>query len=239
VALTHVSNALGTINPVRELVGLAREKGVPVLVDGAQAVPHQRVDVQELGCDFYAFSGHKVFGPTGVGVLWGRAEHLEAMPPYQSGGEMILSVSFEETLYKEIPHKFEAGTPDIAGVVGLGAALDYVSALGMDAVAAYEHELLAYASDALSRIPGLRPIGTAAKKASVLSFVLDGVHPHDVGTILDQEGIALRTGHHCAQPVMERFGVPATARASLALYNTSADIDALVAGLQRVREVFA
>jgi cysteine desulfurase/selenocysteine lyase len=238
-ALTHVSNALGTINPVRELVRMAHAHGVPVLVDGAQAVPHQRVDVDELGCDFYAFSGHKVFGPCGVGVLWGRAEHLEAMPPYQGGGEMILSVSFEETLFKEIPHKFEAGTPDIAGVVGLGTALDYLTQVGFDAVATHEGELLAYATEAVSQVPGLRLIGTAPRKASILSFVIDAAHPHDVGTILDSEGVAVRSGHHCAQPVMDRFGVPATVRASLALYNTRADIDALVSALFKVREVFA
>jgi cysteine desulfurase/selenocysteine lyase len=234
-----VSNALGTINPVRELVDVAHAAGVPVLVDGAQAVPHQRVDVQALGCDFYAFSSHKVFGPTGVGVLWGRGEHLDAMPPYQGGGEMILSVSFEETLYKEPPYRFEAGTPDIAGVVGLGAALDYVTALGLDAVEAHEQALLAYATERLREIPGLRLIGTAPHKAAVLSFVLDDVHPHDVGTILDRSGVAVRTGHHCAQPVMERFGVPATIRASLALYNTREDVDALVTALHEVREVFA
>jgi len=238
-AVTHVSNALGSVNPVRELVDRAHAAGVPILVDGAQAVPHQRVDVQALGCDFYAFSSHKVFGPSGVGVLWGRAEHLEAMPPYQGGGEMILTVTFEGSTWNEIPHKFEAGTPDIAGVVGLGAALDYVEALGLDAIADHERALLAYATDALLSVPGLRLVGTAPHKAAVLSFVLDGVHPHDVGTILDREGIAVRTGHHCAQPVMQRFGVPATARASLALYNTRSDVDALVAGLAKVREVFA
>jgi cysteine desulfurase/selenocysteine lyase len=238
-AITHVSNALGTLNPVRELVDLAHAAGVPVLVDGAQAVPHQTVDVQALGCDFYAFSGHKIFGPSGVGVLWGKAEHLEAMPPYQGGGEMILTVSFEESSWNEIPYKFEAGTPDIGGIVGLGAALDYVNGLGLDAIAAYERELLAHATQALETVPGLRLIGTAPHKASVLSFVLDGIHPHDIGTILDQEGIAVRTGHHCAQPVMQRFGVPATVRVSLALYNTRADVDALLGGLERVREVFA
>ena len=238
-ALTHVSNALGTINPVRELVRMAHARGVPVLVDGAQAVPHQRVDVSQLGCDFYAFSGHKVFGPSGVGVLWGKAEHLEAMPPYQGGGEMILSVSFEETLFKEIPHKFEAGTPDIAGVVGLGAALDYVTEVGFDAVAAHESELLGYATEAVSQVPGLTLIGTAPRKASILSFVIDAVHPHDVGTILDAQGVAVRSGHHCAQPVMDHFGLPATVRASLALYNTKADVDALVSALFKVREVFA
>ncbi len=238
VAVTHVSNALGTVNPVGEIVRLAHARGVPVLVDGAQAVPHRRVDVRDLDCDFYAFSGHKVFGPSGIGVLYGKAALLEAMPAYQGGGEMILSVSFEKTTYKEIPHKFEAGTPDITGAVGLGAALDYVSALDLDEVAAYEAELLANATEHISRIPGVRLIGTAEKKASVVSFVIEGVHPHDVGTILDREGIAVRTGHHCAQPVMDRFGVPATVRASLALYNTKADVDALVKGLERVREVF-
>jgi len=238
-AVTHVSNALGTINPVREIVALAHTRGVPVLVDGAQAAPHQSIDVQDLGCDFYAFSSHKVFGPSGVGVLWGRAEHLEAMPPYQGGGEMVLSVSFEGTAYKEIPHKFEAGTPDIAGVVGLGAALDYLSELGFERIAAHERELLAYATGRLGEVPGLRIVGTAEHKAAVISFVLAGVHPHDVGTVLDRQGIAVRTGHHCAQPVMERFGVPATARASFALYNDAADVDALVAALHEVREVFA
>ncbi len=238
VAVTHVSNALGTVNPVGEIVRLAHARGVPVLVDGAQAVPHRRVDVRDLDCDFYAFSGHKVFGPSGIGVLYGKAALLEAMPAYQGGGEMILSVSFEKTTYKEIPHKFEAGTPDITGAVGLGVALDYVSALDLDEVAAYEAELLANATEHISRIPGVRLIGTAEKKASVVSFVIEGVHPHDVGTILDQEGIAVRTGHHCAQPVMDRFGVPATVRASLALYNTKADVDALVKGVERVREVF-
>ena len=238
VALPHVSNALGTVNPVRELVELAHAHGAPVLVDGAQAVPHQRVDVQELGCDFYAFSGHKLFGPTGVGALWGRAELLEAMPPYQGGGEMILSVSFDKTTYAEIPHKFEAGTPDIAGAVGLGAAIDYVTGLGLEAIGAHERELLTYATERLLAVPGLRMIGTAPHKAAVLSFVLDDVHPHDIGTILDQEGVCVRTGHHCAQPVMERFGLPATVRASLALYNDRADVDRLVAALGRVREVF-
>jgi cysteine desulfurase/selenocysteine lyase len=237
-AVTHVSNALGTINPVRELVALAHARGVPVLVDGAQAVPHQPVDVQDLAADFYCFSGHKLFGPSGAGVLYGRAELLEAMPPWQGGGEMILSVSFDETVYHEIPHKFEAGTPNITGVVGLGAALDYVTGLSWDAILAHERELLAYGTAALSQVPGLRLVGTAEHKAAVFSFVLDGVHPHDVGTVLDQEGVAVRTGHHCAQPVMQHFGVPATVRASLALYNTREDIDALVAALQRTREVF-
>jgi cysteine desulfurase/selenocysteine lyase len=239
LALAHVSNALGTVNPVREIVKLAHARGVPVLLDGAQAVPHQKVDVRELGCDFYAFSSHKLFGPTGVGVLYGRADALSALPPYQGGGDMILSVRFEETTYQGIPHKFEAGTPDIAGVIGLGAAIDYVSALGLDAIAAHEHELLRYASEQLARVPGLRLIGTAREKAAVVSFVLDGVHAHDVGTILDQHGIAVRTGHHCAQPVMERYGIPATVRASFAPYNVKADVDALLRGLAHVRKVFA
>ena len=238
VAVAHVSNAVGTVNPVAEIVDLAHERGVPVLVDGAQAVPHGRVDVRALGCDFYVFSGHKVFGPSGIGVLYGKAELLESMPPYQGGGEMILSVSFEETTYKKIPHRFEAGTPDIAGAVGLGAALDYVTALDPGELAAHERHLLAYATEELSKLPGLRLIGTAPKRSAVVSFVLEGVHPHDVGTILDQEGIAVRAGHHCAQPLMERFGVPATVRASIALYNHKADVDALVAGLHRVGEVF-
>jgi cysteine desulfurase/selenocysteine lyase len=237
-AVTHVSNALGTVNPAREIVRMAHERGIPVLLDGAQAVPHLGVDVQDLDCDFYAFSSHKLFGPSGVGVLYGKAEHLEAMPPYQSGGEMILSVEFDKTLYKEIPHKFEAGTPDIGGVVAFGAALDYVLGLGYDAIRNHEHELLEHALTALSDVPGLRLIGTARDRAAVISFVMEGIHPHDVGTILDQEGVAVRTGHHCAQPLMDRFGVPATARASFALYNTHADVDALVAGLHRVRQVF-
>ena len=238
-AVTHVSNALGSVNPIDEIVRLAHARDIPVLVDGAQAVPHGRVDMRELDCDFYAFSGHKMFGPTGTGVLWGRAAQLAAMPPYMGGGEMILSVSFEKTIYREPPYRFEAGTLDIAGAVGLGAAIDYLEAQGLDAVAAHERALLSYASEALTSIPGLRLIGTAEHKASAISFVMDGVHPHDIGTILDREGIALRTGHHCAQPVMQRFGIPATARASLALYNTRADVDALVSGLHEVREVFA
>jgi cysteine desulfurase/selenocysteine lyase len=239
VAMAHVSNALGTVNPVRQLIELAHRRKVPVLLDGAQAVPHMPVDVQALGCDFYAFSGHKVFGPTGIGVLYGKAELLDAMPPYQGGGDMIRTVTFEETTYNVLPYKFEAGTPHVAGAVGLAAALNYVTAVGLDAIQAHEHELLDYATQALSEVPGLRLVGTAAQKASVLSFVLDDIHPHDVGTILDQEGIAVRTGHHCCQPVMDRYGVPATARASLALYNTRAEIDALVRGLYRVKEVFA
>jgi cysteine desulfurase/selenocysteine lyase len=238
-AVTHVSNALGTLNPVGRIVAMAHARGIPVLIDGAQAVPHGRVDVRDLDCDFYAFSGHKVFGPSGIGALYARAELLEGMPPYQGGGEMILSVSFEKSRYKEIPHKFEAGTPDIAGAVGLGAALDYLMALDPGAVAEHERALLDHASEELSKIPGLRFIGEAEARISLLSFVLDGVHPHDIGTILDREGIAVRTGHHCAQPVMERFGVPATVRASLALYNTAADVEALVRGLHQVSEVFA
>jgi cysteine desulfurase/selenocysteine lyase len=238
VSVAHVSNALGTILPVKAIAGMARRRGIPVLLDGAQAAPHQRVDVRDLDCDFYAFSGHKVYGPTGVGVLYGKAAHLEAMPPWQGGGDMILSVSFEKTVYNRIPHKFEAGTPPIAGVIGLAPALDYVSGLGIEAIAAHERDVLAYATQALSEVKGLRLFGTAREKAGVLSFTLEGVHPHDVGTILDQEGIAIRTGHHCAQPVMDRFGIPATARASLGLYNTKEEIDALVSGLKKVSEVF-
>jgi cysteine desulfurase/selenocysteine lyase len=239
VALTHVSNALGTINPVRELCARAQREGALVLLDGAQGVPHMSVDVRDLGCDFYAFSGHKVFGPTGAGVLWARLSLLEAMPPYMGGGSMISSVSFDGTQYADPPERFEAGTPDIAGVLGLGAALDYVTSLGMDRIAAWELELLGYATEALSDIPGLRLIGTAREKAAVLSFVLDCAHPHDIGTIFDGEGVAIRAGHHCAQPTMERFGVPATARASLAMYNTRADIDALVLAIHKTREIFA
>ena len=238
LALAHVSNALGTINPVREIIRMAHERDVPVLLDGAQAVPHMAIDVRELGVDFYAFSSHKMFGPSGVGVLYGKEALLEAMPPYQSGGDMISSVSFEKTTYNRLPYKFEAGTPNIADVVGLGAAIDYLADIGMEAIGAYEHELLDYGTQALSEIPGLELVGTAREKAAVLSFTLEGVHPHDVGTILDQDGIAVRTGHHCAQPVMDRFGIPATARASLALYNTKAELDLLVAGIHKVIEVF-
>jgi cysteine desulfurase/selenocysteine lyase len=238
VAAAHVSNALGTINPVRQIIETAHRLNVPVLIDGAQAVPHLRVDVQQLDCDFYTFSGHKVYGPTGIGVLYGKASLLESMPPYQGGGDMISSVTFEKTLYNTIPYKFEAGTPNIAATMGLGAAIDYVNRIGLENMAAYEQELLAYATKAISEIPGVRLIGTAGEKAGVLSFVLDGVHPHDVGTVLDQEGIAVRTGHHCAQPVMERFGVPATVRASLAFYNTKKEIDALAAGMRKVKEIF-
>ncbi|HYQ81499.1 MAG TPA: cysteine desulfurase, partial [Anaeromyxobacteraceae bacterium] len=238
LAVTHVSNALGTVNPVKRIVQMARARGVPVLVDGAQAVPHLPVDVADLGCDFYAFSGHKVFGPTGIGVLWGKAEHLEAMPPWQGGGDMILSVSFERTVYNQIPYKFEAGTPHMAGAVGLGAALDWLQGLDRAGAEAHERDLLAYGTARLTEMPGLRLVGTAPEKAGVLSFVLDDVHPHDIGTILDREGVAIRTGHHCAQPVLRRLGLQATARASLALYNTREDIDALVRGLGRVKELF-
>ena len=239
VALGHVSNALGTVHPVREIVEMAHRRGVPVLLDGAQAVPHLAIDVQEIGCDFYAFSGHKLFGPTGIGVLYGRSALLEEMPPWQGGGDMISSVSFEKTTYNKLPHKFEAGTPDVAGAIGLGAAIDYVSGVGLSAIAAYEHELLGYATEALRTVPGLRLVGTAKEKASVLSFLLGDVHPHDVGTVLDRQGIAIRTGHHCAQPLMRRLGVAATARASVAFYNRREDVDALLAGLHKVREVFA
>jgi len=238
LAIAHVSNALGTVNPVQEIIAFAHERAVPVLIDGAQAVAHARVDVRELGCDFYCFSGHKLYGPTEIGALYGRSELLEAMAPWQGGGEMIASVTFEKTTYNVPPHKFEAGTPHIEGAIGLSAAIDYLQSVGLEAIAAYEAELLAYATRALQGLPRVRLIGTARKKASVLSFVMEGVHPHDVGTILDQEGIAIRTGHHCAQPVMDRFGVPATARASLAFYNTRDEIDALVAGLGKVAEVF-
>jgi cysteine desulfurase/selenocysteine lyase len=237
VAVAHISNALGTINPVRQIVEMAHARGVPVLVDGAQAAPHLKIDVQELGCDFYTFSGHKVFGPTGIGVLYGKFDLLEAMPPYQGGGDMISYVSFEKTLYNAVPYKFEAGTPDIAEVYGLEAALKYVNHVGIANIASYEHALLSYATEAIQQIPGVRIIGTAREKAGVISFVLEGVHAHDVGTILDHEGIAVRTGHHCAQPVMDRFGVPATVRASLAFYNTKQEINSLAAGIQRVKAV--
>jgi len=238
VSVGHASNALGTINPIKRMIAAAHANGSLILIDGAQGVPHMHVDVQDLGCDFYAFSGHKVYGPTGVGVLYGREALLDAMPPWQGGGDMILSVSFEKTTYNALPYKFEAGTPNIEGVIGLAAALEYVSSIGLDAIAAYEHELLLYATARLREIDGLRIIGTAREKAAVISFVLDGVHPHDIGTILDQEGIAVRTGHHCAQPLMMRFNVPATGRASFGLYNTKEEADVLVAGLRKVIEVF-
>lgn len=237
VAVTHVSNALGTVVPVDEVSRLAHAVGAAVVVDGAQAVPHQAVDVAALGCDFYVFSGHKLFGPSGIGALWGKKALLDAMPPFMTGGGMILSVGLQESTYQSAPHRFEAGTPDIAGAAGLGAAIDYLEGIGLDAIAAHEHALLEYATGALEAVPGLRLIGTAPRKASVLSFILEGAHPHDIGTILDQEGIAVRTGHHCAQPVMERFAVPATARASLALYNDERDVDALVRGLHKVKEI--
>ncbi len=238
VSVVHVSNSLGTINPVREIVRLARRQGVPVLLDGAQATPHLKVDVRELDCDFYAFSGHKVFGPTGVGVLYGKAELLEAMPPYQGGGDMIKSVTFEKTIYNDLPYKFEAGTPHISGVIGLGAAVDYLNGIGLERITPYEHGLLVYATEALSAIPGVRIIGTAREKASLISFVLERVHAHDVGTILDHEGVAIRAGHHCTMPVMQRFGVPATARASLAFYNTKGEIDVLVGAIHKAIEMF-
>lgn len=238
VAIAHVSNALGTVLPLGRMIEAAHRQGVPVLVDGAQAVAHMPVDVQALGCDFYAFSGHKVYGPTGIGVLYGRAELLERMPPFQGGGDMIKAVTFEKTVYNDLPYKFEAGTPNIAGAIGLGTALEYLDGLGLDRAAAYEHELLAYGTERLLAIPGVRLIGTAREKASVLSFVMEGAHAHDVGTILDREGIAVRTGHHCAMPVMTRFGLAATTRASLALYNTREELDALCAGLGKVREIF-
>ena len=238
VACNHASNALGTINPIKRITELAHANGSLVLIDGAQGVPHIGVDVQAIGCDFYAFSSHKVYGPTGVGVLYGRQDLLEAMPPWQGGGDMILSVSYEKTTYNALPYKFEAGTPNIEGVVAFAAALDYVSSVGLDAIAAHEHDLLTYATSRLLEIDGLRIIGRAAEKAAVISFVLEGVHPHDIGTILDQEGVAVRTGHHCAQPLMMRFNVPATGRASFGMYNTREEADALVAALHKVIEVF-
>jgi cysteine desulfurase/selenocysteine lyase len=238
VALAHVSNALGTINPIKEMIAMAHRQGTVVLVDGAQAVPHMDVDVRDLECDFYAFSGHKMFGPTGIGILYGRSEILETMPPYQGGGDMIKSVSFEKTVYNDLPYKFEAGTPNISGGIALGVAVDYMMALDRKKIAEYENELLEYATDQLSGIHGVDIIGKSKNKASVLSFILDGVHPHDIGTILDSEGIAIRTGHHCAQPVMTRFGIPATARASFAMYNTFHEVDALVHGIDKVIEVF-
>jgi cysteine desulfurase/selenocysteine lyase len=238
VAIAHVSNALGTINPVKEMIASAHAVGAPVVVDGAQAAPHMAIDVQDLDCDFYAVSGHKIFGPSGVGILYGKLAHLDAMPPYQGGGSMIHTVSFEKTTYAEVPARFEAGTPDIAGVIGLGTAVDYLNGIGMAAIEAWEQELLAYATGRLAEIPQVRLIGTAPNKAAVISFVVDGAHPHDVGSILDQQGVAIRAGHHCAQPVMERYGIPATARASLAFYNTRRDVDALVDAIHKVLELF-
>jgi cysteine desulfurase / selenocysteine lyase len=238
LGLVHVSNALGTVNPVKEMTRLAQEAGAVVLLDGAQAVPHIQVDVKDLGCDFYVFSSHKIYGPTGVGVLWGKRALLEHMPPFMGGGDMIRHVTFGRTIYNALPYKFEAGTPHIAGGVALGAALDYVTTVGIDAIAAHEASLLDYATKAVLQVPGVRLLGTAPKKAGVLSFALEGIHPHDIGTILDHQGIAIRTGHHCAQPVMDRFGVPATARASFGLYNTKEEVDVLVKGLHKVIEVF-
>ena len=238
VGVTHVSNALGTINPIKEMIAFAHARGVPVLVDGAQAAPHIKVNVQDLDCDFYAFSGHKLCGPTGIGILYGRAALLENMQPFKGGGDMILSVTFEKTTYNTIPHKFEAGTPPIAAAIGLGAAVDYLSEIGMDAIAAHELALLKYASEQINSMPGVRIIGTAEHKAAVLSFAVDGVHPHDIGTLLNQEGVAVRTGHHCAQPVMQRLHVPATSRASFAFYNSMDEVDALIAGIRTVQKIF-
>jgi cysteine desulfurase / selenocysteine lyase len=238
VAVVHLSNALGTINPIRRISEAAHTRGIPVLVDGAQSAAHLKVDVQELGCDFYAFSGHKLFGPTGIGVLYGRSDLLERMPPWQGGGDMIASVTFEASTWAELPAKFEAGTPHIAGVVGLGAAINWITSVGLEAVTAYEHELLNYATAEVSKIPGVRIVGAARERASILSFAVNGVHPHDVGQVLDAEGIAIRAGHHCAQPVMARFGVAATARASFAAYNTHEEVDALIRGIHRVKQVF-
>jgi len=239
VAIGHLSNALGTINPVREIVRMAHARNIPVLVDGAQAAPRMQVDVQKLDCDFYALSGHKLYGPTGIGILYGKMELLEAMPPYQGGGDMIASVTFEKTVYNRLPYKFEAGTPNIADTIGLGAAIEYLNSLGLEQIEQHEADLLNYATQAVSAIPGVRLVGTAKEKAGVLSFVMDEIHPHDIGTILDSEGIAVRTGHHCAQPVMQRFNIPATARASFGLYNTRQEIDALVAGIHKVQKVMA
>ncbi len=238
VAVSHVSNALGTVNPVRRMCDLAHAAGAVVLVDGAQAAPHLAIDVRAIGCDFYAFSGHKVYGPSGTGALYGRERLLEAMPPWQGGGDMIASVTFEKTTWNELPYKFEAGTPNIAGGIALGAALDWVERTGLAAIAAHEHDLLLHGTRLLEEIPGLRIVGTAREKAGVLSFVLDGVHPHDVGTVLDREGIAVRTGHHCAQPVMDRYGIPATTRASLAAFNTREELEALARGIRKVQEMF-
>ncbi len=239
VAITHVSNALGSVNPVRQVIASAHARGIPVLIDGAQAIAHQGVDVQALDCDFYAFSGHKMCGPTGIGVLYGREELLETLPPYQGGGDMILTVSFSGTTYNELPYRLEAGTPHIAGAAGLGAAVDYLRQVGMGNIASHEADLLTYASNALSALPGLRLVGTAAHKAGVVSFNVDGIHPHDVGTVLDQHGVAIRAGHHCAMPVMERFGIPGTARASFAFYNTRAEIDQMIDALRLAIRMFA
>lgn len=239
VAITHVSNALGTINPIKNMIAFAHMKGVPVLVDGAQAAAHIKIDVQDLDCDFYAFSAHKMCGPTGVGILYGKAHLLESMQPFKGGGDMITSVTFEKTTYNTIPYKFEAGTPPIAAAIGFGSAIEYLSKIGLDTIAAYEHELLSYATEQLEVMPGVRIIGNTRTKVAVISFTIEGVHPHDVGTLLNQEGIAVRTGHHCAQPIMQRYNIPATSRASFAFYNTKAEVDALVAGIQSVQKVFS
>jgi cysteine desulfurase/selenocysteine lyase len=239
VAVTHVSNALGTINPIKEMIEQAHKYGVPVLIDGAQSAPHMPVDVQDLDCDFFTFSGHKVYAPTGSGIVYGKAEILERMNPFQGGGDMIKSVTFEKTIYAELPNKFEAGTPAIASQIGLGAAIDYLISIDREQAAGHEHELLRYATERISAIEGVRIIGTARDKASVLSFVIDDIHPHDIGTILDQEGIAVRAGHHCAQPVMQRFKVPATARASFAFYNTKEEVDILASTIEKVIEIFS
>ena len=239
MALAYVANSIGTVNPVGDMIRTAHAHGIPVVLDAAQAAPHLALDVRALDADFLAFSSHKMYGPTGIGALYGKYALLEAMPPYQGGGDMILSVTFEKTTYNAVPHKFEAGTPNVADTIGFGVAIDYLTALGLDAIAAHEHDLLEYGTEVLSALPGLRLIGTAREKASILSFLVDGIHPHDLGTILDRQGIAVRTGHHCAQPVMDRFGVPATARASLGLYNTRAEIDALANGIRKAIEVFA
>ena len=239
VSMLHVSNALGTINPAKQIVELAHSRGIPVLLDGAQAAPHMPVDVRDLGCDFYVFSGHKLYGPTGIGILYGKASLLNDMPPFQGGGDMIKSVTIEKTLYNDLPYKFEAGTPNIAGAIGLGAAVDYITDIGLERISAYENELLEYGADCLDSIGGLRVVGTAPNKAAILSFVMDQAHPHDIGTILDSQGIAIRTGHHCTQPLMDRFGIPATARASMSFYNTRDELDVLVKGIDRVIEVFS
>jgi len=238
IGLIHVSNALGTINPVKEMIDFAHQRNIPVLIDGAQAAPHMLIDVQDLDCDFYTFSAHKVCGPTGIGILYGKAALLEAMQPFKGGGDMITSVTFEETIYNEIPHKFEAGTPPIAAAIGFGTAIDYLTSIGIERIGEYESELLTYATESINAIPGVKIIGTAKRKTAVVSFIVDGIHPHDIGTILNQEGIAVRTGHHCAQPVMQRFNVPATSRASFAFYNKKTEIDALIAGIQTVQKVF-
>ena len=238
VALTHVSNALGTINPIKEMIAFAHQRGVPVLIDGAQAAAHLTIDVQALDCDFYTFSAHKLCGPTGIGILYGKAGHLEAMQPFKGGGDMISSVTFEKTTYNTLPYKFEAGTPPIAAAIGFGAAIDYLSNIGLDKIARYEHELLTYATERLSVIPGVKIVGNSVSKVAVISFTMDGIHPHDVGTLLNQEGIAVRTGHHCAQPIMQRFNIPATSRASFAFYNTQDEVDALIEGIQIVKKVF-